>query len=230
MKKSPKFTTSLRGKQHVTRTVQLCLDLGQNLGPSQCMTCGMVYSRGHPEDEREHRIYHQSNCSMSFRIEGRSHERIIFCNKELGRVIHVKQTDSAAFLTKVKNICKSLESALGYSDGWVLSAFRADGHMHAIKGSTSQEVFLMVSAKKVVTGVLVVDGFRATDAVSFSHFHGQSQVAAQTTSTLEDQDQLQSSGLGQGAAASWTLGVRTIWVHEAYRREGRGTYLIDLAR
>mmetsp|Transcript_4587 Transcript_4587/g.13483 ORF Transcript_4587/g.13483 Transcript_4587/m.13483 type:complete len:449 (+) Transcript_4587:3147-4493(+) len=64
------------------RQRQLCLDLGQKaFGPTPCPSCGMVYNKGEPEDEKQHRVFHQ-RCSNSLKFPVRA------ATAEQGGVLH----------------------------------------------------------------------------------------------------------------------------------------------
>ena len=56
-KKNPKNNKKKRVINNEKKLVQTIIDLGQNIAPITCPTCGMIYSQG-VEDEKLHKVYH----------------------------------------------------------------------------------------------------------------------------------------------------------------------------
>lgn len=49
----------------------VCLFVQRNFGASRCSVCGMVYSKGHEEDEKLHKAYHQGAVQgFKFQVGG----------------------------------------------------------------------------------------------------------------------------------------------------------------
>mmetsp|Transcript_4571 Transcript_4571/g.13203 ORF Transcript_4571/g.13203 Transcript_4571/m.13203 type:complete len:336 (+) Transcript_4571:3561-4568(+) len=132
------------------RQRQLCLDLGQKaFGPTPCPSCGMVYNKGEPEDEKQHRVFHQ-RCSNSLKFPGWAHERIILYESLQGRFLKVVDTDPVTHVKKATEVGTFVEQSLGLAEGWLLPTFG--------RSSPSQEVvFMYISPQHRVIGMLVLE-------------------------------------------------------------------------
>ncbi|KAG1670753.1 hypothetical protein FOA52_013980 [Chlamydomonas sp. UWO 241] len=170
------------------KQVQLCLDLGQRaFGPSRCTGCGMLYTKGQPDDERTHRDFHQA-VSLGFKFQGWAHERVVLDEGARGRLLMVLGTDSAAQVKKAAEVCAHVEQALGLASGWLLPTFGSSSSLPASRGAAAaapaapggggtEVVFLYVTPSKRVTAVLVVERLsRAQQRVSAAPPAGGSSV------------------------------------------------------
>ena len=128
---------------------QLFLDLGQkNFGHVTCATCGLLYAKGEPADERTHDAYHaRFLASRGVAVAGGDPTAVVgggvACPKNWGLsdAAHVSQrkdrwivkcvaSDHAKRWGKVKDVAAEVETALGMSPGWIVDGdddFGGDG-------------------------------------------------------------------------------------------------------
>jgi N-acetyltransferase len=118
---------------------QLFLDLGQkNFGHVTCATCGLLYAKGEPADERTHDAYHaRFLASRGVAVAGGDPTAVVgggvACPKNWGLsdAAHVSQrkdrwivkcvaSDHAKRWGKVKDVAAEVETALGMSPGWIV--------------------------------------------------------------------------------------------------------------
>ncbi|EEH52266.1 uncharacterized protein MICPUCDRAFT_49025 [Micromonas pusilla CCMP1545] len=118
---------------------QLFLDLGQkNFGHVTCATCGLLYAKGEPADERTHDAYHaRFLASRGVAVAGGDPSAVVgggvACPKNWGLsdAAHVSQrkdrwivkcvaSDHAKRWGKVKDVAAEVETALGMSPGWIV--------------------------------------------------------------------------------------------------------------
>ncbi|KAI5063802.1 hypothetical protein GOP47_0020472 [Adiantum capillus-veneris] len=105
----------------VPKCRQVFLDFGQtDFTCSTCKICGLLYARGHSEDERLHACFHK--CYLRGRsFKGWQKERIVAKDGgDDGRVILVLDSDPLQHQLKVKEIVKIMEKELGIEPGWLL--------------------------------------------------------------------------------------------------------------
>ena len=136
---------------------QLFLDLGQkNFGHCKCSTCGLLYAKGEPEDERTHAKFHaeftaQSSAGHHARTSGLSSgsslgpdgltgapympcpktwrdTAVWICADDPDRfVVSIGADDHRMRWGKVVTLAKSVETELGAMEGWVLREVNARG-------------------------------------------------------------------------------------------------------
>ena len=109
---------------------QLCLDLGQkNFGHVTCKVCGMVYTFGQAEDEREHMKFHRKYLTgLSFL--GWKSERVVgeFCD---GRIIVIYPSDPKHHWKKIHELRSLVDSELGYASG--VRPWNSTTKVHSLK-------------------------------------------------------------------------------------------------
>ena len=136
---------------------QLFLDLGQkNFGHCKCPTCGLLYAKGEPEDERTHAKFHaeftaQSSAGHHTRTSGLSSgsslgpdgltgapympcpktwrdTAVWTCADDPDRfVVSIGADDHRMRWGKVVTLAQKVETELGALEGWVLREVNARG-------------------------------------------------------------------------------------------------------
>jgi len=109
----------LLGKKETPGLTQMVLDAGQKvIGPIHCEECGLLYSPGDIEDEREHRKAH-SRLDNLFSIRLWKNANIVLnFPAEACMIISVEcKTDSKRVLNSLKDFLAWLDSELAGSDG-----------------------------------------------------------------------------------------------------------------
>ncbi|KAF6258409.1 ESCO1/2 acetyl-transferase-domain-containing protein [Scenedesmus sp. NREL 46B-D3] len=123
---------------------QLFLDLGQrDFSASKCEICGMVYAKGHEEDEKLHKTFH-SSAVQGLKFQGWPQERLVLLEPLAGRLLMLLPNDPPAHMKKVQEVCSFIEKSHGLSSGWLMAA-------------PQYQVFLYVSLQKRVVGLAVVE-------------------------------------------------------------------------
>jgi len=127
---------------------QLQIDAGQQRGPTLCLTCSTVYTKGNPADEASHEEYHNGVLTR-IKFSGWKNERN--CGQfENGRVIMVQPGDPKHMWNKVEDALRVVDSDLGFSEV-------------GIRHPDQTKVFLYISDKTIV-GLLLAEsiphGFR----------------------------------------------------------------------
>jgi N-acetyltransferase len=123
---------------------QLVLDVGQDRGPTVCLTCGAVYVKGNPEDESSHeKTHNRMNNKLKF-ITWRNERK---CFEDLdGKILIVQPSDPKFMWKKVDDILSVVDKDLGFADPG------------KIRHPDKSKVFLYVCDKKVV-------GFTLAEAI-----------------------------------------------------------------
>lgn len=128
---------------------QLILDVGQDRGPTQCLTCGAVYVKGNPDDESSHdKTHNQVNDKLKFM--GWRNERKCFEDLD-GKILIVQPGDPKFMWKKVDDVLSVVDKDLGFADPG------------KIRNPDKSKVFMYVSDKKVVGFTLaesIENGFR----------------------------------------------------------------------
>ncbi|GIL73544.1 hypothetical protein Vretifemale_3685 [Volvox reticuliferus] len=100
---------------------QLHLDLGQrDFAVARCATCGMLYGKGLPEEDRLHDQFHNAHA-VAFRFPGWVSERVVLHDGAGSRILCVIPSDPKAQLRKVSDVCEQLETVLGVPQGYLLA-------------------------------------------------------------------------------------------------------------
>eukprot|EP00250_Pteridium_aquilinum_P026711 c33472_g1_i1 orf=138-1253(+) len=116
---------------------QYFLDFGQlDFSYSTCKICGLLYARGHSDDEKLHTLFHKRYLrGVSFK--GWQKERLVLKHeKDDKRILLVLHSDPLQHQLKVKELVKIMEKELETEPGWLL-------HDRC-------KVYLYISLKKVV--------------------------------------------------------------------------------
>lgn len=233
----------LRSQPSQTKTKQLFLDLGQkSFGHVTCVVCGLLYAKGEPADETTHAAYHAKHVSAHGGgiVNGKKNERLKkdddSSSRRVGGLpcpmrwgfdrncwVNESQTEWISRSTKsdhprrkevVIRIVEHVESELGLENGWAL---QGGEKINGTQNGTSPTVYLYVVGNKI-TGALVVEQIQA----------GYRTVVGTSPGTVGDED---SPVLRRGDKPERaTLGVRAIWIHRGWRRNGLGKQLLETAR
>jgi len=153
----PKVNESVRqldmkGKSFICSSLdddQAVIDAGQKeIGPVSCGVCGVIYSKGDPEDETSHNKFHNGLLDK-LRMVGWKQERVVgsFPN---GRVIMIKPGDPVSWWKKVEEVLQVVDNDLGFAE-------------IGIRKPEVTKVYFFVSDKKVVGFLLaeeVEKGYR----------------------------------------------------------------------
>ena len=206
-------------------STQTFLDLGQaNFGAITCATCGCVYVKGVPDDERAHAAMHDA-VMLGPRFPGWKAERVLrlFEPKyaapssfERGagaaskaRVVAVLPTDAAAHVRKAGEIAEIVSKDLGLTKEWLKE--------------TPCTVLLYVSGAKRVVGAVFAE--RLSKACRALPAGASEQGSDGAGAEL-------SMGPTRCSAESvpCAVGVRAVWTHASARRRGVATRLLDELR
>lgn len=127
---------------------QLQIDAGQERGPTLCLTCGTVYTKGDAVDEASHEKQHNGVVER-LKFSGWRSERN--CGEEeFGRILMVQPGDPHYMWKKVEDALSVVDRDLGFSEV-------------GIRQPDKTKVFLYISDKKIV-GFLLAEaidkGFR----------------------------------------------------------------------
>ncbi|XP_023335372.1 N-acetyltransferase ESCO2 [Eurytemora carolleeae] len=127
---------------------QLQIDAGQKRGPTLCLTCGVVYTIGDPEDEASHEKSHNGIVDR-LKFPGWKNERN--CGEfENGRIVMIQPGDPKHMWRKVQDALTVVDRDLGFSEV-------------GIRYPEKTKVFLFISEKKIAGFLLaesVENGFR----------------------------------------------------------------------
>jgi len=128
---------------------QLVLDAGQDRGPTQCRTCGAVYTKGNVEDESSHNKTHNA-MNEKLKFIGWKKERKCFEDLD-GRIVIVQPGDARHMWSKVNDVISVIDKDLGFSEPG------------KIRNPEKTKAFLYIIEKKVVGCTLaeaIESGFR----------------------------------------------------------------------
>jgi len=128
---------------------QLVLDAGQERGPTQCLTCGAVYTKGNVEDESSHNKTHNA-MNEKLKFIGWKKERKCFEDLD-GRIVIVQPGDARHMWNKVNDVISVVDKDLGFSEPG------------KIRNPEKTKAFLYIIEKKVVGCTLaeaIDTGFR----------------------------------------------------------------------
>lgn len=120
---------------------QLQIDAGQERGPTLCLTCGTVYSKGDPADEANHEKLH-SGVVERLLFPGWRDERVGGLYGE-GRVVVVQPGDPPHMWRKVMDALRNVDRDLGFSEV-------------GIRAPEKTKAFLYISQKRIV-GLLLAE-------------------------------------------------------------------------
>jgi len=115
---------------------QLVLDIGQERGPTLCLTCGAIYVKGNPEDESSHEKAH-NRVKEKLKHLGWRNERKCFDDVD-GKILIVQPGDPKFMWKKVDDILAIVDKELGFSEPG------------KIRYPDKSKAFLYVSEKKIV--------------------------------------------------------------------------------
>eukprot|EP00879_Flechtneria_rotunda_P029676 GHRR01032113.1.p1 GENE.GHRR01032113.1~~GHRR01032113.1.p1 ORF type:complete len:106 (+),score=33.94 GHRR01032113.1:318-635(+) len=90
-----------KGSKTDRKAGQMFLDLGQRgFGASRCPVCGMLYAKGHDEDEKLHRSFHLP-AVQGLKFQGWVQQRVLLSEPFQGKLLMVVMTDPVSQLKKV---------------------------------------------------------------------------------------------------------------------------------
>lgn len=218
---------------------QLFLDLGQkNFGHVACATCGLLYARGEPSDERAHAAYHAraiaaagtatrpgSHSDADPKSKSKSKSTLGGggdpCAKNWGAegaawtspsgdawIVAMSPGDHPKRWAKAKSLAATTEERLGLPAGWIF------------EGVSAARAFAYVVGDRVA-GVLFAEPIRR---------------AHRTIPNDADVDADANGDAMRGvlrrgdATERAVVGIRAVWVHPGHRRGGVATRLLDAAR
>eukprot|EP00088_Acartia_fossae_P065328 TRINITY_DN8055_c0_g2_i1.p1 TRINITY_DN8055_c0_g2~~TRINITY_DN8055_c0_g2_i1.p1 ORF type:complete len:769 (-),score=169.71 TRINITY_DN8055_c0_g2_i1:433-2739(-) len=128
---------------------QLVLDVGQERGPTQCLTCGAIYNKGNPEDESSHeKAHNQVNEKLKY-LGWRKEKK---CMDDLdGKVVQVQPGDLKFMWKKVDDVLSVVDKDLGFAEPG------------KIRNPGESKVYMYICDKKVAGFVLaesIQNGYR----------------------------------------------------------------------
>jgi hypothetical protein len=189
--------------------VQLCLDLGQkNFGPKTCSECGMTYTAGVEEDDKQHKTFHaRAVQGIPFKNQWKK-ENVVMRNDHL-RIIAVEKAEFAMRWKLLSQVLELVHRDLG---GCPVS-YPRDYDAH--------RVFLLIDEKeKRVAGCLVQD---VIDNSQRFEVHRCQYI-------ISPNAELPHIKLGLKIDGFEGVGVQKMWVHQNSRRKGLAKLLLTACR
>jgi hypothetical protein len=187
-----------------SRKRQAFLDVGQRaFGPQPCPECGMLFSRGVPEDEAAHSHYHARALSQTALgcINSCARERCVarnVCNIRRSRLVSFFDCDTFPVRRQAASLCANLEATLGFEHGCLCSS---DPLFSSPRGSSRILLLALVSSGGYVLAAIVCERVSRAFCV---HNSSESRPAV--------------------------VGVYALYVEPSIRRKGVATALCDYAR
>lgn len=140
---------------------QTFIDLGQkDFGPSQCKECGMMYSRGVPEDEKAHSRFHKLTVhqtelgKLPLKAFGKRIATGVQQVQE-GKLLTVTNSDSLQARQRAVQVCARLEHAFGCADK-TLCTYEPP-FLSPRKQNARMLLVLLVTNDKQIRGAIVAE-------------------------------------------------------------------------
>ncbi|KAE9019437.1 hypothetical protein PR001_g13878 [Phytophthora rubi] len=205
---TPEPKTAALSKSHPC--TQSYIDVGQRSFGKHvtCPTCGLLYTAGEEEDEKEHDKFCK-RMKRGITFSKWKTERILRSFQDTGaRILEIRADDPTSHVKKLLKIKGVLDDALGFVEE---EAFMRRSH------------FVYIQNHKVVG---CVNTERIAEA--FTLDKSASNLGAQTNSDEE-------SSVGGAVTASVTpqpavVGICQLWVHPSVRRKSIATRMVDVVR
>ncbi|KAF4315498.1 hypothetical protein G195_010887 [Phytophthora kernoviae 00238/432] len=176
-----------------------------------CPTCGLLYTVGEEEDEREHEKFcRQKQRGVAF--SKWKNERVLKTFSDTGaRIIEIRGDDPSAHVKKLMEVKAVLDDALGFV---------------AEQTFLQRSIFVYIQEHQVV-GCVTME--RITEA--FTLDKSASHLIAPSSSG-EKEGVIAAAGAVTASADSHpvVVGICQIWVHPPFRRKSIATRMVDIVR
>ena len=258
---APKRARHVAGSGAPTSGVmkQLFLDLGQkNFGHVTCPTCGLLYARGEPSDERAHDAYHARAIAMAGTAtrpradaDPKSTSNVIAgtggdpCAKNWGAegaawtasagdawIVAMSPRDHPKRWAKAKSLATTTEERLGLPAGWIFDGVSAARAFAYVVGDRVAGALFAEPIRRAHRTIPDDGADDADDGADDADAGAADTGAADTgADTGAPRRPTRRGVLCRGEATERAVvGIRAVWVHPGHRRGGVATRLLDAAR
>ena len=238
---------------------QLFLDLGQkNFGHVTCPTCGLLYARGEPSDERAHDAYHARAIAAAGTAtrpradaDPKSTSNVIAgtggdpCAKNWGAegaawtasagdawIVAMSPGDHPKRWAKAKSLATTTEERLGLPAGWIfdgVSAARAFAYVVGDRVAGALFAEPIRRAHRTIPDDGADDADDGADDADAGTDTGAADTGAADTGAFRRPTTRGVLCRGEATERA-VVGIRAVWVHPGHRRGGVATRLLDAAR
>jgi N-acetyltransferase len=209
----PKAVASSQSHSRLQPITQSYIDVGQRSFGQHvtCPQCGLLYTAGEEEDEKEHHKFCRS-MQRGVTFSKWKTERVLKTFEDSGaRILEIRGDDPSSHVKKLLEVKAVLDDALGFVEE---EAFLQRSH------------FVYIQEHKVV-GCVTTE--RITEA--FTLDKSTSNLVAPASSKGEE-----GSGAAEGAVTASAsskaavVGICQLWVHPSFRRKSVATRMVDVVR
>lgn len=193
-------------------STQSYIDVGQRSFGKHvtCPTCGLLYTAGEEEDEKEHQMFcRQMKRGVTF-SKWKTERALKFFSGTRARILEIRGDDPCSHVKKLLVIKAVLDDALGFIEE---EAFLQRSH------------FIYIQEHQVVG---CVNTERITEA--FALDKTASNLVVQTNSDEESSVATNGAVTTSAASQSAVVGICQIWVHPSFRRKSIATRMLDVVR
>ena len=197
-------------QQPKKRQIQSFLDVGQKeFDKRTCPKCGMVYSFGHVEDEKDHQRYCSSVEKISFGGWAQENVVVEYSESKL-RILYIDPEQRKRRMRKIDEVLHHMAQQFGQA---------------SLDINTSDDILLAIEKEQVV-GCCVMERLK-----DFKQIKKVEKIIID-----ENKDKLDSSFIDLVTSSARvaddyvkTTGISYIWVARSCQRKGLGTALTDAA-
>ncbi|KAL7688527.1 putative acyl-CoA N-acyltransferase, N-acetyltransferase ESCO, zinc-finger [Plasmopara halstedii] len=189
---------------------QSYIDVGQrDFGKHvNCKKCGLLYTAGEEEDEREHEKFCKRMTRGIAFFKWKTERVLKTFPGTLGRILEIRNDDPMSHVRKLLEIKKVLDDALGFVEE---------------KTFLQRKHFVYVQDHQVV-GCINVS--RITKAYLLEKSASKPDISKEKAIALADDSALTASTILKPAV----VGVCQLWVHPLFRRQSIASRMVDVAR
>ncbi|KAL4139545.1 hypothetical protein PRIC2_003040 [Phytophthora ramorum] len=217
---TPEPKTTISAKNHdktrspskVQLTTQSYIDLGQrSFGKhATCPSCGLLYTVGEEEDEKEHQKFCRQKKRGVLFSKWKTERVLKSFSDTRARILEIRTDDPISHVKKLLEIKAVLDDALGFVEK---ETFLQRSH------------FVCIQDHQVVG---CVNTERITEA--FTLDKSASNLVAQTNS--DEKNSVAADGAVTASATSKpaVIGICQLWVHPSFRRKSIATRIVNVVR